>query len=390
VYESADKRFPFMGTESNPGEEHAFSDISKSKIYRQTFAKQRNINVGDADIPPELREQCMKDVTYEYFVGLDGTRFHSKGGCNIEIPVRYPPSKNTGYAYLASTGTNGWNITGWGETDAETVRFGSAGRNILYLPLYYADGIQTLVNYPFLLDNNDSIRFFEPDTSNYLQRRIMDTESEKSFVAEFIHRMENGVFEGANKSDFSDAKVIHTIEKMDGAHFHSAKIRNPEPYRYVRYVSPQHGFCNVAEIIFYNEKGEKLGGNPFGSPPCSHQNSSLTCDKAFDGDVLTFFDAEQADGAWTGLDLGEPQTISEICYFPRHSEINCIYEGHTYELFCWQSKDWQLFERQIATCPFLDLRLPANGLFYLKDVTADKVSTCFTINKNGERSWFRS
>jgi hypothetical protein len=84
------------------------------------------------------------------------------------IPAKYQPSKNTGYAYLASIGLTEWYIIGWGEADAKTVRFGTAGRNVLYLPLYYADGVQTPVNYPFLLDDNDNIRFFEPDTGNYL------------------------------------------------------------------------------------------------------------------------------------------------------------------------------------------------------------------------------
>jgi hypothetical protein len=380
-----------MGAEFNPEQEHVSRYVSTSKIYRQTFAKQKNINADDADIPPTLHNRHMKDVTHEYYYTLlSGTSSPSYEGNNVEIPVKYQPSKSTGYAYLASIGLTEWNIIGWGETDAKTVRFGTIGRNILYLPLYYANNIQTPVNYPFLMDDNDGIRFFEPDTGNYQQCTIINTETEiLPPVHDLVKRMENGVFEGANQSDFSDAKVLHIIEKMDGAHFHSAKIRSSEPYCYVRYVSPENSYCNVAEIIFYDDKGEKLGGNPFGSPPGVHQNSTLTCDKAFDGDVLTFFDAEQPGGSWAGLDLGEPQTISEIRYFPRHEGEHCIYEGHTYDLFYWKDGDWQLLERQTATSHFLDLRIPANGIFYIKNVTTGDVSTCFTVNENGERSWFR-
>jgi hypothetical protein len=390
VYESAGKHFSFMGAEANPSQDHIYSGYSKSKIYRQTFAKQKNINADDADIPSELREQYMKDVSHEYFADIDGTSLHSKGGCNVEVPVKYQPTKSTGYAYLASIERIEWSVIGWGEADAKTVRFGTAGRNVLYLPLYYADGVQTPVNYPFLFDDNDNIRFFEPDTNNYRQCTIIDTEVETSPVGDFVYRMVNGVFEGANQSDFSDAKVLHTIEKMDGAYFHSAKIRSSESYRYVRYVSPENSYCNVAEIVFYNDKGEKLGGNPFGSPPSVHQNSTLTYDKAFDGDVLTFFDSEQPSGSFAGLDLGEPQTISEIHYLPRNEGEHCIYEGHIYDLFCWKDGDWQLLERQTAPSNYLDLRVPANGIFYIRNVTAGKVSTCFTVNENGKRSWFRN
>ena len=42
-----------------------------------------------------------------------------------------------------------------------------------------------------------------------------------------------------------------------------------------------------------------------------------TYDKAFDGDFYTYFDAPEADGAWTGMDLGEPQKITGFAFAPR-------------------------------------------------------------------------
>ncbi|MDD2600160.1 MAG: PA14 domain-containing protein [Kiritimatiellae bacterium] len=65
-------------------------------------------------------------------------------------------------------------------------------------------------------------------------------------------RMLGGAFEGANSADFSDATNLHTITTAPSewsiaeAEFTQAQ----GPYRYLRYRSPDAGFCNVAEVEF--------------------------------------------------------------------------------------------------------------------------------------------
>jgi hypothetical protein len=382
VYENRDRRIVFMGVESGPGQEPA-SHYMSGKIYRQTFAKQKSVNTGEANIPLPLCDQYMKDVTDEYLANPEDPVLYSSGGGNrVEIPVKYQPSGDTKYAWLASRGNKGWNIIGWGETDSKTVNFGAAGRNIMYLPLYYENGVQTPVHYPFTVHYNNRIQIFEPDTGNYRQLTVTEMSAP---VHDLTGRMVHGIFEGANRSDFSGAEVLHTVKNIGGVYFHTAKIRNPKPYRYVRYVSPAGGYGNVAEIVLLNASGEKLSGSPFGSPWGSYADTTVTCEDAFDGDVLTFYDAAQPDGSWIGLDLGTPQTVAEIRYFPRN-EGNCIYEGHTYELFYWE-KDWRLFERQVATKHFLDFRIPAGGLYYLKSVTTGASTSWFTPDENGKQIW---
>jgi hypothetical protein len=379
VYVSTDSRLSFMGTEAHRYQiqKDVYHHMSKSKVYRQTFAKQKHIKADSSDIPPDLHDRYMKDVTHEYFI--PDTLFPHMDDFTVEIPVKYQPGKNTGYAYLATKGVNGWNIVGWGKTDTKNINFGITGKNIPYLPLYYADNIKTPAHYPFFVDTNDSIHILEPDINNYRQFTVVEI---LPTTQEFVNRMNNGVFEGANRNDFSDAEVLHVIKKMDGTYFYSTKIRKTKQYRYVRYVSQGDGYGNVAEIELYNDKGEKLSGKPFGS---SHGNPDFACDKAFDGDVFTFFDTSPASDGWTGLDLGEPQTISDIRYFPRH-EGNFIYKGREYDLFFWKDGDWQS-ERHVATSNVLNLRIPANGLFYLKDVTSGETSTWFTIDENGNHSY---
>ncbi len=51
----------------------------------------------------------------------------------------------------------------------------------------------------------------------------------------------------------------------------------------------------------------------------SYNNAGNTRDKAFDGNVATFFDAPMGNGAWAGLDLGAPMRVSAVRYYPRSS-----------------------------------------------------------------------
>jgi hypothetical protein len=62
----------------------------------------------------------------------------------------------------------------------------------------------------------------------------------------------------------------------------------------------------------------KLTGKVIGTEG-SYNDEGNTRDKAFDGDLQTYFDAPNAHGddAWVGLDLGSPKVITEIKYAPR-------------------------------------------------------------------------
>jgi fibronectin type 3 domain-containing protein len=67
----------------------------------------------------------------------------------------------------------------------------------------------------------------------------------------FGARMVGGIFQGSNVADFSTATTLFTIatQPQDGVYTEQT-ISNTTPFRYVRYVSPANGFCNVAEVEF--------------------------------------------------------------------------------------------------------------------------------------------
>jgi beta-galactosidase len=68
----------------------------------------------------------------------------------------------------------------------------------------------------------------------------------------FGYRMTNGIFQGANASDFSDAVNFFAITNTPpDATMTAQSVTNTTAFRYVRYLSPPGGYGNVAELQFF-------------------------------------------------------------------------------------------------------------------------------------------
>ena len=65
-------------------------------------------------------------------------------------------------------------------------------------------------------------------------------------------RMNGGKFQGSNTADFSSGVIdLYTLAATPPADWNEVTITNATTFRYVRYLSPANGYCNVAEIEFY-------------------------------------------------------------------------------------------------------------------------------------------
>jgi hypothetical protein len=195
----------------------------------------------------------------------------------------------------------------------------------------------------------------------------------KSVAVLLLSRMKNGVFEGANKPDFSDAQIIHNIAKIPAPDYNTVVLKQPARYRYVRYRTPPMGFCNVAEIEFYSPAGKRLAGKNIGTAGAISGAPEMTCDKAFDGKVGTYFECREEDKstAWTGLDLLTETAIGTIRYCPRIDPVGAkpIVKGHVYEAFYFTSGGWTSLGKTTADSNRLRLKILRQSLFYLRDHT---------------------
>jgi hypothetical protein len=138
-------------------------------------------------------------------------------------------------------------------------------------------------------------------------------------------RVVGAKIQGSNTSSTSGFVDLGTITSTpaDGVAT-TISLTNPGSYRWVRYLSPDNGYGNLAELKFLSDSttpdtsttSSKLTGTPFGTSG-SFNNSGNTFDKALDGNTSTYFDSTQATGAIIGLDLGSAKTITSVRFLPR-------------------------------------------------------------------------
>lgn len=353
VCDSAGQHISFMGTETNPYGSHQGNTLQKAKAYRKTY-KHHWVAETDEMYTPSLFQDNLTDISSEH-----------SNMASVTIPVKHHPELQTGNVFLTLFYDFEWCLTGHGEVDCDSIRFQHIGKDILYRPVYYTNENQVLASDPFYVDRYGKVHILSPDSPDSLMSfgSIMPGND-----INWNWRMVNAVFESSENPDFSDTETIHTISDTPGF-YNKMTLKRPYTCRYIRYRSPI-GNCNVSEIIFYDIFGNKLKGEHIGLPG-SYNDWGDTGDKAFDGDITTFYDAINPANSWTGLDFGEDKKIAAIHYSPRLLGIG-IYEEHEYELFCWRDNGWKSIgkKRAMGTGQAIEFNAPKNALLYLNNNTS--------------------
>jgi uncharacterized repeat protein (TIGR03806 family) len=121
----------------------------------------------------------------------------------------------------------------------------------------------------------------------------------------FSGRMVGGIFQGANSADFSDAVSLFTFASAptEGLMTHTA-ITATTPFRYARYLAPNAGWGNIAELQFF---GYGPGANLALLQPATASSSAsatTTATNAVDGSLATSWASAVSDPQWLYVDLG--------------------------------------------------------------------------------------
>ena len=123
----------------------------------------------------------------------------------------------------------------------------------------------------------------------------------------FESRMVGGLFQGANRSDFSDAVTLSTVAVQPATGvFTQGFSTNTSSFRYVRYLSPNGGWGNVAELQFF--------GYPFVRPMVSLAMSpaSLTLSWPVTTPGFTLqWSTNLASGGWVNVTSTAPQNVGD-------------------------------------------------------------------------------
>ena len=105
-------------------------------------------------------------------------------------------------------------------------------------------------------------------------------------------RMIGGMFQGSNSANFSGAVTLYTITStpVTGS-LTTVSISNTTAFRYVRYIGPANGYCNIAEAEFFGTSSTTTGAASLNS------NGQLTVNGTSGADnILLNFNASAGGG----------------------------------------------------------------------------------------------
>lgn len=365
-----------------------------SKIYRSSFAPLRNDLLyqyrGKEPIPSFFSGFDMLDVTREYDMPLSDLHISGlKAGrqklvwlCTFDnrtwVPVAYTERKGT-QATFKDIGN------GILPDHNQPISFIHAGSGILYLPGYY-NGVRIVpAADPVIVYEDGSSKSLIPDTTHTQSLTLYRKYPLNVKFSHYRQDMVGGIFQGANRADFSDADTLLCIHEPQSKPLERLDVSRPGKYRYVRYLAPKNNAGNVAELQFYSE-GQRLYGIPIGLRiPHAYIYSPSA---AFDDNMETFFETYgPSDSAWAGLDFGSPRIIDEVGYAAR-TDDNDIRIGDKYELKYWLNGEWHSAGEQVATTFSLTWHhLPSSTIYLLSNLSRGIEQRPFTY-ENEQQIWW--
>ena len=368
----------FLGAEDSPNTPHK-PFTKKGKVYRRMFtinheslAAQRSSN---DEIPRFLQDARIWDVTEEYAITHQ-----------IDLIINNS-QHNQKYAYLCVFNNQAWSPVAWSKigSNGET-SFAKVEGGIVYVLGYFINSKIVPATMPFLLNTRGDVRMFAPSSNKVAINvdRIYPVVPE----AYWVHDLVGGVFEGANKQDFSDAFVLSKIDIKPLPYWNSKKLNAAKKIRYVRYLSHREQHCFMGEVEFY-AGGKKQIGKIITSPGLSKDEIKRPYQNAFDGDTTTFFDARRRERIWFGFDFDKQIEIDSLRFSPALNDVGRLKPSHQYEIFYWDGKgSWVSKGTKFASNQTIRFAgLPENTLYLLEDRTKKSSARIFTFI-NGVIEWW--
>ncbi|WP_288279948.1 hypothetical protein [uncultured Prevotella sp.] len=352
-----------------------FHSYIKPKVFRSIFGINKEIArdlQNENSLPKLFRNPKFIDVTDEYCATSD---------ISLSVPEQY---RNKSIIYICVFDTKTVVPVFYGLVNNGVVNYRKMGRGIAYIMAIQDNGILETIGNPFILTNEGMIREINCD---YEKKESVTLLRKYPFFGAqdyFNLRMNYGKFQGCNTADFTTPKDLYQHQGATNGGWYEKTITDTCAYRYLRYIGPKGSYCNINELEFYDNEGQKITGNIIGTTP---GNSWQELKAAFDGNILTGFGGNSPDGHWVGLELEVPQRVCKIRYMPR-TDGNCIEIGDEYQLNVFDHGQWCPVWRGRATKTELNLQnIPSKGLYLLNDLTKGREERIFTYDNQKQIWW---
>ena len=366
---------PFMGSESNPGYP-CKSDYVYGKVYRYTYEYQKeslfekNKTIGEP-APSILMNPFIKDVTSEYTKGVD-----------VSVSI----STDKHFAYLAAFNNQGWTPIAWGEASNGKTAFHAVGRGAVYLPVTWDGKAVVPANYPILVKENGETVEVKPDKSNTFTLTMTRKYPKYAVTHVYSKRMVGGKFHASDDDSFAAKTKLAKITRNPEMEYDSVTVDAAgTAHRYIRYTAPRRSHCNVAEVEFYDAKGNRL--QPQTVTTDGNEDAGFKAESVIDGDALTYYQTKKSDDCTLTFDFGKPVAVAKIKYLPRNDD-NHVTIGHRYRLDYYDRDGAHAVGEQTATTDSVTFgNVPTGALYILHDLTKGREERIFTY-ENGEVRWW--
>lgn len=348
------------------------------KIFRSMWSEQPDVtrllaSANADEIYPGWSDLYRKDVTDEYLVNSD-----------VRVSVGKVGSKKK-LLYVCVFDRDRWApvaVTGI-EKDGRAF-FLNLGRNIVYLPMVCEDGHLLPVSSPFFISLDGRICNLRQHPSKNQKVTLRSKYPLFVNIANRALKMQGGVFQGANRVDFSDSVTLYRVTKCP-FDINSVDINTFRSFRYFRFLPAIQKNCCVGELSFYALKGKdtvRIEGRIIDSDNAEAKELQ----KAFDGNFVSYYENGGVLNAWIGVDAGKVEQLVRIDFCPR-GDGNGIIPSYSYELFYFDG-GWRSLGSQIAKGPILVYpKVPTGTLLWLKCQTEGKEERIFTY-ENGKQVWW--
>ena len=366
------------------------------KIWRNTYTINREIvkyrNTAKYVHPFEL---CRQDVTDHYCRTSDVS-------IETDKSIKLKDRKYVYIAMLMNAGGPHWRILDLGRMRYGKACFKNMGRNMLYIALGYDGRNLVPISHPFILHKDGSVEYIptdrqmsnlqtvsnaQPDiqadgTSRTISMDLRRKYYESYNVVDMRRRILGGKLQCSDRPDFKDALTLYTIETTEIPD--KIMLDPSRSYRYWRYLSPNGSWGSIAELSFYDNTRTRLNGRGIANPEADQD----AIERAYDGNLLSNFEVNQADGNWVGMDMGKPVKVSYFSLSPR-SDDNDICPGNEYELLCFNGEEWYSLGYRVAEGNTLHYdNIPTNTLLWLRNYTRGNNERPFIISDDGEIEWW--
>lgn len=350
-----------------------------AKVYRHTTQIQPNslfMQKPKEEIPEFFKNPYVKDVSHLYFKPYD-----------LTIDLKFSPPVPKALAYIMVFDNQQWQPIHWGRIKNGKAVFTAMAKNCAYTAMYYHNNEFYPASLPFILNDSGKVQYLQPDLKSLRTIHLKRKYTNKK-VEEWCERIKGAKFQLANKPDFSDSVTIYKIDTAPEGMYQTINVNIKTPYRYFRYLAPVGSPGDMAELEVYGQNDSLLNGEIIGDETSFLWFASSDKFKAFDKNVLTYFEAEQNKNVWIGMKFPKKEVIKKVIYLP-HNDDNFIRQDELYELFYWNNTEWISLGQQKGEKAKQELiyKAPGSALFRLRNLNKGKEERIFTY-ENQKQVWW--